>query len=505
MKPPILLTLMGIFMISLGSCTLISDADKIKPVDFQPTYAIPIANTSIRLDELLDNFDTDGILEVDPDGLLIFNYDTTVSIYDGNDYDGVIDFESQVDDTLSTLTLGPLLSQSITRAIIKEGVLTYFVEANTPGDYTLTIEILDAKRNGNTLKLERTEFFNSSVSGEISLVGYEFITPQEELKLRTILRASGSNQLVNPKEARIGFKDLAFSELEGRSIAYTFGNKIDSLNPMLFPSEVDGKAYFSDPSLSLTFRNSFGIPLQITVNEIFAKGINNQGQKLESTLLDDPFLIDYPRFNEKGEERSTTLTLDQTNSNFVEFVNVIPQSFRYNFGSSAIYQAASPADPDFFLIDTSKLELDMNFRLPLNLRLEEFTFSDTLDLDVDFSELSGRGEAEFKLISENAIPFTLRMQVYFLDFSGAKIDSLFAGFDEVLGAASVNDEGEVLEPAVREFFFTLNAERFNSLSNASQLEIRSAFSTSHKPDKTVKLFEDATLGLKLGVKTKIGQ
>lgn len=500
--PQILALLMALL---LGACTLINQVDDIQPLDFNPGYAIPVAKTSVSMADLLDSFSPDGVLEVDSDGLLVFTYDTTLVIYDGNDYDGVIDFESQVFDTLTTLNLGPLLSQSLTRATLKGGWLTYFVEVDNPGNYTLTIEIPDAVKNGEPLRLQRSDLFDASVSGQVSLEGYEIIAPAEEVQVKTILRETGTNDLEIPRAARLGFNDLAFSYLQGRAISYTFLNEVDSVQPNIFPKNISGKVYFSDPSLRLTFKNSFGIPLQFTINDVVAKGSDGSRLNLEADAISETLELDYPSISQRGETRNTSFLFDKDNSNIVEVLSLIPQEFKYNFLSSAIYQAGSSADPDFFLADTSSLKMEMNFRLPMDLRVEDFTFYDTLGLDVDFGELSVSGEAEFKLISENAIPFAVNMQVYFMDDLGVRIDSLFETYGEVLGAASVDEEGEVIEPAIKEFFFTVNKERLNSLSAASRLEVKSSFRTSHQPNKTVKLYEDATLGLKLGVKTSVGQ
>ncbi len=488
----------------LSGCGRINRADKIRPIDLDPTFAFPLAFTSTTLEDLLERFDSQALLEVDSTGLLSFGYDTTLVIYDGTDFTGLLDFEVPVLDSLSQLALTPLIRQSITRVIFKGGFLTYEVEAPSPGTYTLVIEIASLTQNGQKLRISRSDTYNSSLKDSLSLDAYELFSPDEEIELRFLLLEEGTGKYIAPQEARIGFKNLDFSYFQGRSVDFVFLRSSGNFSAGIFPEGLGGEIFFKEPSLKMTFRNSFGAPLSFTVNEL--SGIDNDGDNisLQSSLLDDPLILDYPRINEVGQFRTTEASFDRDNSNFAELIRAAPQELVYDFNSAAFYEANSPADPDIFILDTSRLEVGLDFDLPLNLRIQEFTFQDTQEIDFEIPQLIGAEEIELKLLTENGIPLTANVQAYFQTPNGQVVDSLFEGSQALLGAARVDADGNVLETAVEEFFITLSNERLHRIRLATNLRVKFSLTTAHQPGGTVKLFADSRLDLKLGVKAVIG-
>jgi len=58
------------FVLILSGCGWVNRADKIRPIDLDPTFAFPLAFTSTTLEELLERFDSQALLEVDSTGLI---------------------------------------------------------------------------------------------------------------------------------------------------------------------------------------------------------------------------------------------------------------------------------------------------------------------------------------------------------------------------------------------------------------------------------------------------
>ncbi|MEO0898198.1 MAG: hypothetical protein AAFY71_17435 [Bacteroidota bacterium] len=500
-KNPILIAIATLLLGFFSGCSLLSGPPNIAPPDLNPVIALPLAKTQITIGDLLDNYDSKGFLEVDGDGLINFNFDTTLTLLSGSDFDGVSNFTSPVIDTLTTISATSALSQSLTQAILKGGSIAYTVVVNTPGDYQLELEMPELTQNAQTLKVLRTDSYQDTLKGEVLLNGYELNSPSDDIRLRFILRDATNNQLVIPAYAEISILGVQFSYLQASAMNFNFLPVANTVQANLFPNIDAEEIFFEDPSMTLDFTNGIGCPVVVNVAEFKAIGRDGDMVALGGDLAESPLELDYPRLSERGNTRATRYVFDKSNSNFQEFFNVFPNAYAYDLQTSLIYEKSSPTDEDIFIEDTSKLDLNLQFDLPLDLRIREFVFADTQNLNLNLSDFDDSPvEFEFKMITENAIPMVASMQIYFRDSQGQLTDSLFDSFEPVLAAGTVDDNGNVIEPAIREFFFSIRNERINNLERSTSYEIRTSFSTAHKPGETVKWRDTDSLTVKLGMK-----
>ena len=58
----------------LAGCSQFADLEDAKPTDYQAEYALPLVNTSFSMSDLLEDFEENSVLTVEPDGLMRLMY-----------------------------------------------------------------------------------------------------------------------------------------------------------------------------------------------------------------------------------------------------------------------------------------------------------------------------------------------------------------------------------------------------------------------------------------------
>ena len=91
----------------LTACQDLATLDEIDRVTYDAEYAIPLINTSITLEDLLENFEENSTLIVDPDGQFRFIYRGDVLTKDREE------IFASVDDALSAAGLIPINSNRV--------------------------------------------------------------------------------------------------------------------------------------------------------------------------------------------------------------------------------------------------------------------------------------------------------------------------------------------------------------------------------------------------------
>ena len=466
---------------------------------WQPGFAIPILNTTLSLEDALDNFETGGFINIGADDLITVVYrGQTISLTGGQMFN-LPDIPIPILTNPQTAPIPLPNGVEFDNITLEDGKLIYGATSLNlqPVDVVLTLQ--DLTNNGSALQLQ----FTVPASDGVNPATFQDSTSIAETNLsftNNEFTTSYTSQFSNGVPAvlvavAIELKDLDYSYIDGyfgtRDLhALTSTSVID-----LFQNWQQGNVEFVDPKLRLTLNNSYGVPLRVSVDSLSAVTHFNGVQSFQSADLTNGIDLSFPSLAQVGSFETTEIVLDNTNSNIDALISGVPYEFYYNF-----LARVNPDDDqtqDNFITDTSRLTVDVDVELPMHGNIGLFTIKDTFQFD--FSEYADVDRMKLKLTTDNGFPFEVNTQVYFLDTMNVLIDSLFTGSTVLLGAASVDGSGNVTanNVNVNERAFTI--EEFAKLKDEGRrVVVVGSIETANGGNTPVKVLTSYEVTFQLG-------
>ena len=493
---------MTLFLIQ-GCVKDLQDIDKIEVENWQPEVALALVNTTVSIQDFLDDFDSQGYLDIDDDNFMTLVYESNIFSVSGEE---VIDIPNFTIPMLDTSIVFPYSSINTTFDIdfftVKSGTLDFAFQSPYAEDMNVIIEVLNLTQNGSCLAYPTTAQYSgnspTNVSGTIDLSGYIMDFFNDEIEVRYI----ATNAAGERKELQnmvLQFHDFEYSMIQGYFDQYEFDLPSNSILINLFETAVAGSLHIEDPKINLKITNSFGVPIEMVAENLTAETMS-EGPMAVYTDLDNGIAFNYPTVMEVGQSRVTNVGVNKDNSNLSEIISSSPTQLNYEL--AAISNPASDPNIKGFVLDTSRFDVDVEMELPVYLSASDFAVEEVSEFDASFFE--DIESAEFKLITENGLPIEAGVQVYFLDENNFILDSLFnTSSTSLIPAAEVNAQGEVTSKSSSENIAEFAADRIAKIQNATQISIKGMVSTAEMGTVAVKFYTDYGISFKLGVVAKL--
>lgn len=465
---------MLLFLLAVGIFTLPSclpefnfNADDLDN-KWQPGIAIPLLNTTLTLENVLDNFSNDGFFTVGSDNLITVVYrGKTLSLSGGELFslpDLAFPMLTPTQNTPVPLPNG-IEFDNIT---LKNGKLTYSASSIQTQPVNVTLTMTDLTDNGTPYQVQfqipaSNGMSATSFTDSVNIADYNLSFTNGEFT--TAYNATFANGIVTTLVGMtIEMEDLEYTYMDGY-----FGNANLALNPSksaidLFTNWQQGNINFVEPKLRLIFNNSFGMPIRLSIDSLSATTNFNGVVPFQSANLTTFDIAPAPMV---GGIEKTEILLDNTNSNIAALLSGVPYEFYYDFGAQT-NPANNPSVMNF-LTDSSRVTVDVDVELPMYGSIGLFAIRDTLELD--FNEYKDIDAMKLKLTTDNGFPFEVQTQIYFLDETNQVMDSLFTGSTTFLASASVDANGIVTSSTVNVQEQTLTANRFAALKERSKRSV----------------------------------
>ncbi len=493
---------MSLFLVQ--SCVKdLQEIDNIEVENWQPEVAVALVNTTVSIQDFLDDFDSQGYLDIDDDNFMTLVYESNVFSVSGEEIIDIPDITIPMLDTSMVLPYGAInTSFDIDFFTVKSGVLNYAFQSTYSEDINVIIEVQNLTQNGVKLSYPTiAEYSGSSptnVSGTIDLSGYIMDFFNDEIKVKYIAtNAAGERKFLQNMVLQL--QDFEYSLIQGYFDQYIFDLPSDTILINLFETAVSGSLKIEDPKINLKISNSFGVPIGMIAENLTAETMSEGTMEVYS-VLDDGIAFNYPSLMEVGQSKITDVGVNKDNSNLSEIISSNPTQLSYELGA-----LTNPsADPNIkgFVLDTSRFDVDMKMELPVWLSASGFAVEEVSKFDASFFE--GIESASFKLITENGLPIEAGVQVYFMDENNMVLDSLFDnGNMTLIPAAEVNAQGEVTAKSSTENIEEFTIERIAKIKNATQISIKGMVSTAEMGTVTVKFYTDYGMSFKLGAIAKL--
>jgi hypothetical protein len=313
---------------------------------------------------------------------------------------------------------------------------------------------------------------------------------------------AGQQVLVNMSFTNLKFQSV-YGYLGDHDTILADNDKIDF---ELFKYKFNGNVYFGDPRFNYYVKNSFGLPLGIDLYNLSGHDKDGQSTQIIFEPGANPFIAQGPDFSQIGESVLTKISINNGNSNVDDITSTKLSYFMYSM--EALTNLEGPENRNHFILDTSKVNINYEVVLPMNLRAEDFELEDTVEFDLsDIPDENDDVEIksfQVRMETTNGMPVEIDMQVVLVDTFYNVLDSLFTEETKnVLPSALVDANGKVLSPSHNEIPIDFSPDRLDLIRNTRHAMVRGTFETTDEGQTMVKFYSYYEINFKLGVKTEI--
>lgn len=512
------------------------DLDKISnTVSWNPKVAVPIGYGNFTVKDFYEaEDDTLGLIKEYPDNMLYLAYRTQLlskvaeqiilipnqsiqeTIQASDAGFPVFGASNSISYTRnSSYSFAFVNSEEIDSMYIKSGTLLINLSSTFNNTGTVRITLQSLKRNGIPLQIDiNIGTTSSTYDVQTDLTGYKLYFPKTTadpnaipLKYEVTLNKSGTSVATTDRiTINTQIQQFKFKRIFGYMSTYNFINFSDKMEMDIFNVDKMAIIDFNDPRVNIFIKNSCGVPFQFSITN--TRTYNEPSNSyFPVNLTPNTKMVRFPTYNEIGQPKYDTLSYNNTTSNFKAALQTSPKYLYYTVG--ALSNPPALGKPKNFLEDTSKIGVDIEIELPLNLRSKRLAFVDTMDFDLsdivdDYSILK-------KLILhnkfENGLPFDLSYQLFLTDENFVVVDSVFkADQQPLLPSGIVGSEGKVTTLSNKDLQIEFTGNRILNFKRVKKAIYKLTLNTYNNNGQTypyVKFYSTDRLKVWFGVQADL--
>lgn len=504
----------------------------------------PVAYGSLSIADLISEVDSSSYFTTDPDGLLLLTYQDTIGSFVAEDLldiptqsffeyfiESDFGFPGGIAPPAQTFTIDRSLKfpftfgngERLDSMVLDSGQLVFDISSSFQHRAQVTLTIPNLTKEGNPFSevfdiSDETGSYSETIP--FSIDKYTIVL-QDSVGTDTMffpvtfhveVYTNGSNTISNTDQIDISanIENMNFDAIYGYIGNYELLAQTGDIDLGFFENPFDGTLTFANPQLNVNISNSYGVPAEINLNRI--TGFDNNGDSVVLTY-DPPslsaFRYAYPTLEEIGEAKDTTISLNDDNSNLAEFIEALPSSIAYNVDATS----NPDGDVDYnFVNDDSKIDVNLEFVLPLEFSADSFAFSDTLEDVLDdgwYDDADVIDKVNIMLEIKNGLPLNIDFQVTFMDSLFNPVDTLFSKENQpIIPAANIDPlTYEVLNSSEKTSLIEYTNADLERIKNARHAIFRAGLKTPSVNNSVVavKFFDyySVDFNMSVGVNVKV--
>ncbi len=461
-----------LILFSLHSCIKEQfDPDKLdRSLEFSPGVALPLGNVHYQLEKLLEDSAESKTVQIDDDGFITIVYSQELISFKAGEFITIPDvsFNSSVPNSSPLPIDLSLISDSYTiqdSTLISMDIdgpdyteidsilvdsMTLIITINSDHNLNGNLEITSAGivKNGKILQISVPLEQENPLA--TNLEGYTIIlsqNPQDvnQLEFKYTVTLNPSSGIIPAGgtilDINMQIEDTDYSSIFGYLGQYTINTDPQSVTIDFFDNIIQGTFHFAEPELKLSFDNSYGLPIQILLEDfaVITKdntSVNITGSGVPSAA--NPLVMNYPGLSQVGESVKDSILLDVLNSNLFDALEQSPSSLTYG-----VQGMMNPYGNDHtnFITRDSEYKVRADLTLPIYGYADFMLMLDTLSFNFESFYSNPPEEIKrlaFRINATNSFPVNINIQGYFVDENFTVLDSLFS---------DINDEGRIITGA----------------------------------------------------------
>ena len=264
--------------------------------------------------------------------------------------------------------------------------------------------VTDLTKAGNPLEMDLLADNSSNPNEDIknvNLDGYEAdftkgIQTHTSLRLKATITVTkiGSNP-IKPIESvtySASWSDLLFKSVIGYFGTEDYSNGADTLTISFFRNVRNGYFELADPKIKVRFISNIGLPIYADFTHF--EGIDYYGDRMNLTGIPSPLPVPQLTMAEFGQTKMDSFEINGTNSNLSPYISHRPHNNVYSFDVET--NPAGPVSRNW-LLDTSKLIIEVEGELPFDGLARDYVFADTQALSLQLENLEQLEWIQFRL------------------------------------------------------------------------------------------------------------
>ena len=271
----------------------------------------------------------------------------------------------------------------------------------------------------------------------------------------------------------------------------------------------DGSVSLLNPQLKLEVLNSFGMPFGIQLKDVEGRFATGPPIAIYMGPDIDTIIVNAPTLAQVGESIPTNVSIDSTNSNMADLATTDLRGLDFT-----VRALGNPlGTTDNFLLDTSKMSVNLEVLVPLHLKIEDVVLTDTFEFE--FPDSIGETPVEtenlefvyVQLDTRNGLPLDIDLQVYFVDSAWDVLDSLFDDTNRnILPSGILDASGRVIARSDGSVKISIDQAKLDRIWDAKNIILKAFIQTTENSmgeAQYVKFYSEYSLYFKLGAGARI--
>lgn len=511
------------------------DLSKVAGITFDQNLAVPIGYGEFGVHDLLKSID--NTIQVNPsDGGMSLVYHKQLDTIYAKDVVKLDDFSqnfSIVPANLSGNTTGSFnatinnsTSQFFTYTTqngtelhdlnFQSGNLAINVSSTIEHNITLVITFPDLKLNGSVVTKTISMIYPNSVphtgSGTIDLTNVlaDFTannTATNTLRINIDATITGTGQPITGSEnldLTMNLTNLEFKNITGYFGQQTLASFADSMLLKVFNNPIQGSLSFTNPKLTFTVENSFGIPITVNFNNLST--VNTVSNQTTQITFNNPVqTVNIPAsMGNPAVSTSFELSNATTNNTMTNLVDAAPKYLKYDISATS-NPNGNPGPLNLnFIESTSKMIVKTDIELPFEGYASGMEVKDTLKFDQISNAPDQIESVLFRLKVDNGFPLTFNGQAEFVDINYNHLFDLFDSPTDIISAAPVNSTTHIVNgTTTKSTDVIISASKIALLDKVRFIILKGEAETTKPLNTVVKLLDGYKIGLKLSVQVQL--
>lgn len=511
------------------------DLTKVAGITFDQNLAVPIGYGEFGVHDLLKSID--NTIQVNPsDGGMSLVYHKQLDTIYAKDVVKLDDFSqnfSIVPANLSGNTTGSFngtinnsTSQFFTYTTqngtelhdlnFQSGNLAINVSSTIEHNITLVITFPDLKLNGSVVTKTISMIYPNSVphtgSGTIDLTNVlaDFTannTATNTLRINIDATITGTGQPITGSEnldLTMNLTNLEFKNITGYFGQQTLASFADSILLKVFNNPIQGSLSFTNPKLTFTVENSFGIPITVNFNNLST--VNTVSNQTTQITFNNPVqTVNIPaNMGDPAVSTSFELSNATTNNTMTNLVDAAPKYLKYDISATS-NPNGNPGPLNLnFIESTSKMIVKTDIELPFEGYASGMEVKDTLKFDQISNSPDQIESVLFRLKVDNGFPLTFNGQAEFVDINYNHLFNLFDSPTDIISAAPVNSTTHIVNgTTTKSTDVIISASKIALLDKVRFIILKGEAETTKPLNTVVKLLDGYKIGLKLSVQVQL--
>ena len=511
------------------------DLTKVAGITFDQNLAVPIGYGEFGVHDLLKSID--NTIQVNPsDGGMSLVYHKQLDTIYAKDVVKLDDFSQNFSIVPANLsgnasgsfngTINNSSTQNFTYTTqngtelhdlnFQSGNLAINVSSTIEHNITLVITFPDLKLNGSVVTKTISMIYPNSVphtgSGTIDLTNVlaDFTannTATNTLRINIDATITGTGQPITGSEnldLTMNLTNLEFKNITGYFGQQTLASFADSMLLKVFNNPIQGSLSFTNPKMTFTVENSFGIPITVNFNNLST--VNTVSNQTTQITFNNPVqTVNIPaNMGDPAVSTSFELSNATTNNTMTNLVDAAPKYLKYDISATS-NPNGNPGPLNLnFIESTSKMIVKADIELPFEGYASGMEVKDTLKFDQISNSPDQIESVLFRLKVDNGFPLTFNGQAEFVDVNYNHLFNLFDSPTDIISAAPVNSTTHIVNgTTTKSTDVIISASKIALLDKVRFIILKGEAETTKPLNTVVKLLDGYKIGLKLSVQVQL--